>query len=177
MEQRWFVGAHGDIGGGYPNGLLAQLPLEWLMAEAASHGLVFKQALEIDGNERRAAMNDSFATMAGGLYKLCKLGRPFYRVVGTPSTSVGNETTSTINETIDGSVFDRWRDDASYRPRNLQAWAAAHEIDIQSLRGTVRADNPRVTVTDEPSSEIEAGDSVSLKPLEPKWSAADQPTA
>jgi hypothetical protein len=28
VEQRWFVGAHANVGGGYENDLLAQIPLE-----------------------------------------------------------------------------------------------------------------------------------------------------
>jgi len=145
VEQRWFIGAHADVGGGYPNGLLAQIPLRWLMGKASQHGLVFKQAIDIDGDEGRAQVNDSFAKMAGGLYRACKLGRRFYRTVGAPETTVGDQTTSVINETIDGSVFDRWRDDPTYRPKNLEAWGAASGIDVASLRDAVRADDPKAS--------------------------------
>jgi uncharacterized protein (DUF2235 family) len=148
VEQRWFVGAHADVGGGYPNGLLAQISLRWLMAKACSHGLEFKEAVDIDGNETQAAVNDSFARMAAGLYRLAKLGRPFYRTIGAPSATLGDETTTTINETIDGSVFDRWRGDSTYRPQNLQAWAKGHNVDIASLRGPVRADEPQTAAPD-----------------------------
>jgi hypothetical protein len=53
-------------------------------------------------------------------------------------------TTSRINETIDGSVFDRWRTDASYRPDNLVAWAAAKQVDPAKLSGAVMAAEPKV---------------------------------
>lgn len=53
-------------------------------------------------------------------------------------------TTARINETIDGSVFDRWRTDASYRPDNLVAWAAAKQVDPAKLSGTVMAAEPKV---------------------------------
>jgi uncharacterized protein (DUF2235 family) len=141
VEQRWFVGAHADVGGGYQNGLLAQIPLRWLMQKAQSHGLIFKESVDIDGNENQAPIHDSFATMAGGLYRACKLWRPYYRAIGTPAVVSGAKTTTTINETIDASVFDRWRQDSTYRPANLAAWAQRHNLDFGSLRASVRADD------------------------------------
>src|SRR5260370_2967847 len=78
VEQRWFVGAHGDVGGGYENGLLAQIPLKWLMQKAQSHGLTFKASVDIDGDENQATIHDSFATMAGGLYPVCRLWPPHF---------------------------------------------------------------------------------------------------
>ena len=48
VEQRWFVGSHGNVGGGSYDDLLSQLPLRWLMSKAQRHGLEFKQALDID---------------------------------------------------------------------------------------------------------------------------------
>src|SRR5262249_30630389 len=42
VEQRWFIGAHSNVGGGYEDDDLAQLPLEWLMRECRTLGLVFR---------------------------------------------------------------------------------------------------------------------------------------
>jgi hypothetical protein len=36
VEQRWFVGAHANVGGGYSSDLLAQIPLRWMMKKASS---------------------------------------------------------------------------------------------------------------------------------------------
>lgn len=141
VEQRWFVGAHADVGGGYPNGLLAQIPLQWLMQKASLHGLVFKGTIDVDGDECGADVHNSFAEMAHGIYRVCKFGRPFYRAIGASPAVVGNKTTSTINETIDATVFDRWRANQGYRPQNLAAWAAAHHVDIASQHDSVRADD------------------------------------
>ena len=146
VEQRWFVGAHADVGGGYDNGLLAQIPLKWLMQKAALHGLIFKVDVTIDGDESQAVVHDSFAEMAGGAYRALKLGRPYYRTIGARAVVVNGMTTATINETLDESVFDRWRQDEHYRPVNLAAWANAHDVDIAKLHGSVRTDDPRVLV-------------------------------
>jgi hypothetical protein len=49
-----------------------------------------------------------------------------------------------VNETIDGSVFDRWRADADYRPANLTEWAKAKGVDPDKLIGAVRAADPKI---------------------------------
>lgn len=42
ISQVWFVGVHSNVGGGYPEDSLAQIPLIWIMSEAAAAGLIFK---------------------------------------------------------------------------------------------------------------------------------------
>jgi len=144
VEQRWFVGAHADVGGGYANDLLAQIPLKWLMQKAQQNGLVCKETVNIDGDESQAPVHDSFGEMLGGLYKFCKLGRPYYRAIGAAPEQIGDATTTMINETIDSTVFDRWRNDAGYRPLNLVAWAKNHGVDVASLHDSIRADDATV---------------------------------
>jgi hypothetical protein len=141
VEQRWFVGAHADVGGGYANDLLAQIPLQWLMQKAQLHGLVCKDTVIINGDESQAPVHDSFGQMLGGFYKLCKLGRPYFRSIGAAATQSGDATTTTINETIDATVFDRWRNNPAYRPENLVAWAQNRRVDPTSLHNPVRADD------------------------------------
>jgi uncharacterized protein (DUF2235 family) len=139
VEQRWFVGAHADVGGGYANGLLAQVPLQWLMGKAREHGLIFKDTVVIDGDESGAAIHDSFGDMLSGVYRALKRFRPFYRTIGTAPAVIEKTTTTMINETIDSSVFDRWRQDATYRPANLVDWASRHKTDPGSLHESVLA--------------------------------------
>src|SRR6266446_5472669 len=43
ISQVWFAGVHSNVGGGYPDDSLAQVPLTWIMHEAAKTGLKFKQ--------------------------------------------------------------------------------------------------------------------------------------
>lgn len=42
ISQVWFAGVHSNVGGGYPDDSLAQIPLIWIMSEAAAAGLTFK---------------------------------------------------------------------------------------------------------------------------------------
>ena len=40
VEQVWFVGSHTDIGGGYKEQQLSDIPLQWLVAKAVQRGLL-----------------------------------------------------------------------------------------------------------------------------------------
>ena len=40
LKQVWFTGAHGDVGGGYARRGLAEIALQWMLAEAAAEGLL-----------------------------------------------------------------------------------------------------------------------------------------
>jgi hypothetical protein len=140
VEQRWFVGAHADDGGGYSNGLLAQEPLRWLMSKAQMHGLHFKNSVELDGDENKGRIHDSFRDMAGGSYRALKLFRPFYRKIGAEPIVERDTTTTNIGETIDGSVFDRWRADQRYRPANLAEWESvtvSRRIPVTAIREAI----------------------------------------
>ena len=54
VEQSWFCGAHGDVGGGTYSDALAQLPLRWLLTKASSYGLAFKRDVELDAEASTA---------------------------------------------------------------------------------------------------------------------------
>jgi uncharacterized protein (DUF2235 family) len=147
-EQRWLVGAHANVGGGYPNDALAQVPLGWVMCKAALHGLAFRDDLAIDDEVLTAPIADSFSAFMKGVYPVIKFGRRYYRPIGAPPIETEEKTTHNINETIDVSVFDRWREVPNYRPKNLTDWAKRHSIDIAALHESVRADDPRITAPD-----------------------------
>lgn len=44
VSQIWFAGVHANVGGGYPDDSLAQIPLYWIAQEAKACGLTFKTA-------------------------------------------------------------------------------------------------------------------------------------
>jgi len=144
VEQRWFVGAHANVGGGYPSDVLAQAPLKWLMDKAAAHGLHFRSDFQVDPPNPSAPIADSYASFGPTLLRL--FSKRFYRPVGAEPAVGTKRTTSRINETIDASVFERWRRNPAYRPPNLQAWAERFKLDPASLRESVLASNPQVVV-------------------------------
>jgi hypothetical protein len=77
--------------------------------------------------------------MAHGIYEVLTLGKHYYRPIGAEPLDTGDAVTSTINETIDATVFDRWRSDETYRPRNLSDWATRLGVDPSTLNQSVRA--------------------------------------
>jgi uncharacterized protein (DUF2235 family) len=142
VEQRWFVGAHANVGGGYASDPLAQRPLKWLMDRAAGFGLVFRDQVVIDTAQVVPPVTDSYREFAHGLYRL--VSRPFFRPVGPPPDEGTQATTARINETVDGSVFERWRADSTYRPANLVAWANEKGVEPVKLVGAISATDPKV---------------------------------
>ena len=109
------------------------------MSKAISHGLQFKDSVVIDGNENTCPIRDSLAEMAHGIYEILTLGKHYYRLIGADPLDTGDAVTSTINETIDATVFDRWRSDETYRPKNLSDWARRRSVDPSTVKQSVRA--------------------------------------
>ncbi len=153
VEQRWFVGAHANVGGGYEYDLLAQVPLAWIMSKAEQHGLVFKDTVVLDGDENTCPIHDSLKEMAHGIYEVLTLGKHFYRTIGADPVDTASTVVTTINETVDATVFDRWRCDSTYRPKNLQDWATRHGVDPAALHQAVHANDatPAVSTTPAPA--------------------------
>ena len=126
VEQRWFVGAHANVGGGCQGDPLPQGPLQWMMDKAARSGLAFRQEIELDTLASPPQISDSYSEFLRGAYKLLTGGQRFYREIGAaPAPSSSTEFRESINETVDASVFERWRWDPTYRPLNLVRWEPA----------------------------------------------------
>lgn len=113
VEQRWFIGSHSDVGGGEKTDgagrspdPLPDLPLAWLQRKASDAGLAFDQTFVPLPNAELGTPNNSYQQFMYGLYHLFK--QPFNRVIG-----------GGVNETIDDSVWQRWREVADYRPPSL----------------------------------------------------------
>jgi uncharacterized protein (DUF2235 family) len=147
VEQRWFVGAHANVGGGYPDDILAQRPLNWLIQKATARGLVFKNSASIDAGEQEGQVNNSFLEMASGIYALFHLFVPYQRKIGQGRIGSAADTKYIVNETIDESVFARWAADKSYRPKNLADWASRFKVKPEAIESSVCADDPSIKVT------------------------------
>jgi hypothetical protein len=137
LEQRWFVGDHCNVGGGQRSDALAQIPLRWMLEKAESCGLTFKRKIEVASETALAPISDSFGDFAFGAYRLLRLNQRHYRQIGRPPRATLRRpgTSHVLNETIDASVFDRWRADPSYRPKNLAAWAKSAGVDPDAVHG------------------------------------------
>ena len=121
-EQRWFAGAHANVGGGYRNDSLPQEPLAWLQQKATGLGLAFTQTVTVDSTALTAKARDSYAEFMWGAYRLVKFGVRYYRPIGIDRNRVKGGWSYPVNEWIDGSVFERCRRDSEYAGKNLREW-------------------------------------------------------
>lgn len=120
IEQRWFIGAHANVGGGYgAEDTLADIPLNWMLGKAEEAGLKVDN-YHVAENAWKTAPKDSFAEFLWGIYAKFKRLRKaedgrFYR-----KYSQGMHGLPAVNISIDGSVWKRWGDKTcDYRPRTL----------------------------------------------------------
>lgn len=139
VEQRWFSGAHANVGGGYVDDVLAQAPLLWIMRKAASHGLSFRYDIDLDGDLYQAPIADSYAAFGGGAYSV--ISARHYRVVGEDPRIEKSGKHINVNETIDASVFERRRLNSVYRPLSLVEWAKRRKLDLDRITSSVLADD------------------------------------
>jgi uncharacterized protein (DUF2235 family) len=143
VEQRWFSGAHANVGGGYEDDLLPAPPLEWLATMAAGCGLEFYNdrridqpdhtvpasipmapaIFDLDGTEFLSPVRDSYAEFLRGGYRLLRslpgMGGRVYRRMLVDRDGVA--------QTVDSSAFAKWQADPRYRPPNL---GQAGRIDV-----------------------------------------------
>lgn len=109
MEQRWFIGAHSDVGGGYQDRRLSDITLHWMQGKAAATGLSFKpESIPMQIEEYyKSPVTDSFRAFLRGIY--ARHNARYYREIC--QTQYGNEM-------VDESVRLRLDCDISYRPKN-----------------------------------------------------------
>ncbi len=107
VEQRWFIGSHADVGGGYPERELSDLALRWMQERAAVLGLGLTP-VAIGHHNYQGTLHDSYSDFLDGLYR--RAHPPFYRRVF--GTQFGHEV-------VDASIERRRRDASlNYRPPN-----------------------------------------------------------
>ena len=151
VEQRWFSGSHGNVGGGNYSDLVAQIPLRWLMSKAKQHGLTFRQEIPTDPGASTSETYDSFVAsdFPDFLQKvILQHGARHWRPINRAPESRMYTDIHTINELIDKSVFDRCRAHLNYQPQNLVDWAQSHGRNLVDIMTSVRADDPSIVVTD-----------------------------
>lgn len=144
IEQRWFIGAHSNVGGGEKGSQLSQIPLKWMMTCAEQEGLAMRAMPQLTGDEYRDPLERSLDAFMFGAYRLLRPGARKVRTMGSPPRElVSRDGTKglgiVVNETIDPSVFDRWRAFKDYRPDALKDWAARRGVDPAQLFGMFQA--------------------------------------
>jgi uncharacterized protein (DUF2235 family) len=149
IKQRWFIGAHSNIGGSYDDGTLAQLPLGWFVQECTDLGLVFKppwgekpdvssDAQKIEncvplwpshdqntGKPKNGHIRDSYTELGRGIWRHVLRAKRNYRRIQPPPEFQDEEEVRSLNEELHESVLKLIALDAaehpikSYNPPNL----------------------------------------------------------
>jgi hypothetical protein len=78
-------------------------------------GLAFRDEVVIDTGRSCRPLLTPTASSGTALNRF-SFSRPFYRPIGLEATTLR------MNETVETSVFERWRADTTYRPANLLEW-------------------------------------------------------
>ncbi len=143
VEQRWFSGAHANIGGGYRSDPLPDRPLAWLQEKAVLCGLGFRSLAHTSPDDLSCLPTDSYSQFLAGLWPVLSLGHRYTRwVMSDPVARTARATTlsgpvagwvQTVNERIDRSVFERCQLHPDYRPASLLEWAHRKGLDLEAL--------------------------------------------
>lgn len=107
LEQVWCVGVHSNIGGGYADSGLSDIAFLWMKENATSCGLVFNEE-----HIRTTIHPDIRGTLRNSRTGFYRLLREYVRPV-----SGGHEFPGF--ERVNGSAYERYDGDTSYRPVNL----------------------------------------------------------
>ena len=125
---------------------MVQAPLKWLKSKAEQLGLSFRYDVEVDPDAHQAPIADSYSDFMNGVYK--GFSKRHFRDIAPPPFKGERGTHTRVNETIDVSVFDRWRSNVSYRPVNVADWAKRYKADPAALTASVIANAPSDIVPD-----------------------------
>ncbi|RFF26726.1 MULTISPECIES: DUF2235 domain-containing protein [unclassified Wenzhouxiangella] len=110
MEQRWFVGVHGDVGGGSPNDGLSDITFDWMMRQARQCGLAF----------------DTVSTEPDVFQGPARSRRGLFRLIPRWHRPIADEPPRHSGEIVDASAERRWQDDSEYHPPNLADFFRRH---------------------------------------------------
>jgi uncharacterized protein (DUF2235 family) len=129
LEQVWFAGAHSDVGGGYPDTGLSEIPLLWMAEKARTCGLAFKPdhlrvtTGTIDDDARRSGIQvapNHAADLHNSRKGIYLLQRAYdRRLAGDDGAAVdGGALASSARERYEERVDD-------YNPPGLREWLDA----------------------------------------------------
>ena len=133
IEQRWFVGAHANIGGGYASNPLAHEPLAWLLEGAREAGLICDPLPRNESPDKRLGPRDSFLEFARPYWTNALRAKRTYRVID-PEPEIRAERRLrkessafmlvNINEQVDPGAIEYYaRQDGVDPPPNLVEYA------------------------------------------------------
>ena len=116
----WFTGVHSDVGGGYPDGQLADLTLRWLAGRARRQGLEFDDTFDVGTEE--AAFGPLHESLRG-----------FYRLFGSYSRPIG--AASSAGESVASTAVKRLKASAAYRVPTMESYLRRPQARVTDVSG------------------------------------------
>lgn len=129
IEQTWFAGSHANIGGGFPDSALSDIPLLWMAERTmATTGVAFDLA-RLSAMTSPDPLGELVSPTTDGIYRVSRV-LPFIRLIrqdpagitswrrsilGTWRTSLLPPDLETVNETVHPSAKARFGRTARYR--------------------------------------------------------------
>lgn len=131
VQQRWFLGAHANIGGGYDSNRLGSYPLSWMLEGAQEFGLVLNAPISRPAALTAASeVRDSYGDFLKGVWRHLIRAKRNYRPLNPPlivrasaDQSLPNYSLRFVNPNIDDSALRLADADPSYCAPNLIAYA------------------------------------------------------
>ena len=116
VDQKWFCGAHSDVGGGYAERGLSDIAMQWMVEKARGAGL----ALDGEAVSAYPPAPDPRGTLHNsrrGVHLLAPgLNRPIGIVAGVQAAPpAGAPPSRDPTQSVHDSVLQRWDGDAAYR--------------------------------------------------------------
>lgn len=125
VKQRWFVGAHSNVGGGTRDNKLNLIPLTWMQDLAEDKDLELFRRYEMDDDLYLEPISDSYSAFAFGLYRRF-ISKKYHRLVDINCNHEINseglqnpQDNGSVNENIHESVWKYMAINNHYRPRNI----------------------------------------------------------
>lgn len=134
LRERWFSGAHANVGGGYSFDPLAKAPLGWMLRQAEGQGLAFRSFPVVCSAELLSTLpRNSHEEFAYGIPALClNLFRK--------RRQIRRMATGNASEWIDDSAVERYLHFRSYRKSCIALNSRIDDIN-KLQRGALNAKN------------------------------------
>jgi uncharacterized protein (DUF2235 family) len=126
VEQVWFCGVHSDVGGGYKESGLSDIPLDWMIEKARGAGLSFDEKA-MRARPTRPDPGGKLHNSKTGWYRLTPgsdrhIGVPVEHKGGTDEDKADRRDAVDPTQKLHPTVLQRWDSDPSYRPKALREY-------------------------------------------------------
>ena len=133
LEQRWFAGCHGDIGGGNHDSGLSDITLAWMTLSARKAGLSVNAPQTLDAQGFKGFHENPLADVSDSLTWFYKLFFPTgVRTIRAPISD------GRTNEALHATARERWEDIAQWRPIALTNFQCRFPLELPEKIGIER---------------------------------------